>query len=171
MKVERLRTESQHIEYIDTMANRDFCHCVDMPCPTTERVNHWGRLWHEKYMSIVKWADILKQPLTEDMLFNSKPQVLAAHCHDGKDVANKILQEIDVLWQEAEKKVIFKCVKKVVEHDRCYDIGEFRINFRYYAETSKVYVSSINTDIITINTLSDLAAATESKLLTQNLEV
>ena len=151
MKIDRLYTLSQFVSAMDDYTKES--HSYERACK-----------------KIIKYNDFLKKPLNNDMFVNhlEKPKICMFHNTNGTNDIDSFDSAFE-LWQEAEKKVIFKGFESVVNHDWLIEKDDIQILFNkssiYYSE-----LQSLGEFRCEIQTLHDLAEATKGELEI-NLEV
>lgn len=96
MKIIKLYTLSQFVDLMEKST-------------VAEMIELFGFQYHKLIpITIFKYNSFLKQPLKKEMFVNEFEQPIYVHCHEGKEMATKILESMHMKWCEAEKKVIFK---------------------------------------------------------------
>lgn len=141
MKIEQGYTLSQFVDHCETQT------AIEMAI---------------SYMDIVKYNNILKQPLSKEMFVNGVEKV------DGKPPFIKGEDHHNYfMWRAAEKKVIFENVIVTKNESCCFST----IFVNYDGRKIKI-ANDFNSEVIfAFNTISDLFDYTKGQLKLKNVEL
>ena len=163
MKIDRLYTLSQFVELV--VKEISIKTGINLPGDINSgNVDEWSTMSLHALGDIRKYNNFLKQPLTKDMFVN--------------DMKHPTLQYYDLMyygceldiWQEAEKKVIFKAMP--TNKKDCLNIIKDSVFSHFIG--NKIYIENIHINsgrMLRVNTISELSEVTKGKLKLNNVEL
>ena len=149
MKLERLYTLSQFIDYIDEAANE-------------------LRITPDEFDYIIKYNNFLKQPLTKEMFINPYGHERPINNRGFLESDEKYNERLNQ-WEEAEKKVIFKGWEITNINNYTWAAINESHTITLYQNYFIIYINDDTSKVA--KTLHDLAEATKGELELKNVEI